>query len=131
MKNQSSLSQIILLLLSMCLVACDNNDMATSQTTKTANISNLAEAEVKAGCAKAMTLLNTCAHEGECNNDITLYLPSEPRNHFNALSKQSWFNKDAFSSYCIDACKSKNTTIDVDAFKFEVCAYADDLSVGH
>jgi hypothetical protein len=132
MKNQSSLSQMIWLLLSMCLVACDSSDMATySQTTETAKISNLAEAEVKAGCAKAINLLNTCAHEGECNNDITMYLPSEPRSHFNALSKQSWFNAEAFKSYCVDVCKSKNTTIDVDAFKFQVCAYADDLSIGH
>jgi hypothetical protein len=84
----------------------------------------------KAGCVKALELINTCAYESTCDSDITTNLPSEPRSHFNTLSQQGWFRSDAFTKYCVDACKSKSTKIAADAFKFEICGYADDLSTG-
>jgi hypothetical protein len=84
----------------------------------------------KAGCTKALELINTCAYESTCDSDITTNLPSEPRSHFNTLSQQGWFRSEVFTKYCVDACKSKSPKIVADTFKFEVCGYADDLSTG-
>ena len=79
--------------------------------------------EVNVGCSNTINVLNTCAHESECDADMLMYLPSEPRSHFIALSKQNWFNMDEFKLYCVAACNSKNITIDVDVFKSQVCAF--------
>ena len=80
------------------------------------------------GCARALELIKTCAYESVCDADITANLPTEPRGHINAVSRQGWFHGEAFTNYCVKACKSRSSKVDADAFRFEVCGYADDLS---
>ena len=126
----------IIIIFCLIFVACDqakvdgSKTLNTIKTSENGSVENGAKtlANNKASCAKAISIINTCAYENVCDENMMMYLPSEPRDHFNSLSEHNWFSADSFTKYCIDACLSKQAKLDVDAFKFEVCGYADDLS---
>ena len=76
---------------------------------------------LSSACTSALEVLNTCAHEGQCSPDITMFLPSAARSQWLAASQTPGFSEEAFDRYCEAACRSKSSAVDQAAFAAEVC----------
>lgn len=120
----------MVLLSAVALSACSPSGTSTTPQTASQTIGAASSVAVEppakalalsSACTSALEVLNTCAHEGPCSPDITMFLPSAARSQWLAASQTPGFSEEAFDRYCEAACRSKSSAVDQAAFAAEVC----------